>query len=253
MGQVDFKHIVSFSGGKDSTAMLFMMIEKGMQIDEVIHFSMGDWEWDEMHKHIEKVRKELPKNLKFTVLQDEERKQSDFKKYGFASFHVRWCTGIKEQTINKYLKKKYDEYILYIGIASDEAERTEKKYTKKFNVKFPLIDWGTTEAEALEYCYEKGFDWNKLYENKPSKRLSCWCCPLQKMDDLRYLYTTHYDKWQILREMQRKSFQPLDTSVNSTVFYIEHKFWLEGLGTSEKIWKPKQKQQRISLFSKELM
>lgn len=26
------KHIVSFSGGKDSTAMLLMMIDKGMQI-----------------------------------------------------------------------------------------------------------------------------------------------------------------------------------------------------------------------------
>ena len=30
------KHIVSFSGGKDSTAMLIMMIEKGMQIDEIV-------------------------------------------------------------------------------------------------------------------------------------------------------------------------------------------------------------------------
>jgi tRNA(Ile)-lysidine synthase TilS/MesJ len=38
MGQMsqDKRHIVSFSGGKDSTAMLLMMIEKGMPIDEII-------------------------------------------------------------------------------------------------------------------------------------------------------------------------------------------------------------------------
>ena len=30
------KHIVSFSGGKDSTAMLLKMIEAKMQIDEIV-------------------------------------------------------------------------------------------------------------------------------------------------------------------------------------------------------------------------
>ena len=29
------KHIVQFSGGKDSTCMLLMMLEKGMQVDEI--------------------------------------------------------------------------------------------------------------------------------------------------------------------------------------------------------------------------
>ena len=235
------KNIVSFSGGKDSTAMLFMMIEKGMQIDEVIHFSMGDWEWDEMHEHIEKVRGMLPEYLKFTILSDEKRKQNDFKKYGFASFHVRWCTGIKTQTIDKYLKSSYDEYIMYIGIAADEAKRTEKGYTNIYDVKFPMVDWGTTEDEALQYCYDKGFDWGGLYENKPSKRLSCWCCPLQRMDDLRYLYTTHYEKWRMLREMQWESFQTFKQDEKSSIFYIEHRFWLEGLGNMREKWKPKPK------------
>ena len=30
------QHIISFSGGKDSTAMLFLMLEKGMRIDRII-------------------------------------------------------------------------------------------------------------------------------------------------------------------------------------------------------------------------
>lgn len=30
------KHIVSFSGGKDSTAMLLRMLEENMQVDEIL-------------------------------------------------------------------------------------------------------------------------------------------------------------------------------------------------------------------------
>ena len=29
-------HVVSLSGGKDSTAMLLMMLERGMQIDDIL-------------------------------------------------------------------------------------------------------------------------------------------------------------------------------------------------------------------------
>ena len=32
------KHIVSFSGGKDSTAMLHKLIEQGVKIDKVVCF-----------------------------------------------------------------------------------------------------------------------------------------------------------------------------------------------------------------------
>ena len=35
------RQIVSFSGGKDSTAMLLMMIEKKMQIDEIVFLRYG--------------------------------------------------------------------------------------------------------------------------------------------------------------------------------------------------------------------
>ena len=50
------KHIVSFSGGKDSTAMLLLMIEKGYKIDEIIFLDTGV-EFPEMYEHIEKVKK----------------------------------------------------------------------------------------------------------------------------------------------------------------------------------------------------
>ena len=50
------EHIVSFSGGKDSTAMLLMMLEKNMPIDEIIFCDTGK-EFTQMYEHIEKVQK----------------------------------------------------------------------------------------------------------------------------------------------------------------------------------------------------
>ncbi len=49
-------HIVSFSGGKDSTAMLLHMMELGMKIDVVLY--CDTWmEFPAMYRHVEKVKK----------------------------------------------------------------------------------------------------------------------------------------------------------------------------------------------------
>jgi len=52
------RHIVSFSGGKDSTAMLLKMIEENMQIDEIIFCDTGV-EFPAMYEHIRKVENTL--------------------------------------------------------------------------------------------------------------------------------------------------------------------------------------------------
>ena len=47
-------HAVSLSGGKDSTAMLLMMLERGMPIDAVLYPDSG-MEFPEMYDHLSKV------------------------------------------------------------------------------------------------------------------------------------------------------------------------------------------------------
>lgn len=63
------KYIVSFSGGKDSTAMLLMMLEKGMQVDDIVFMDTGV-EFPEMYEHIEKVETYI--NRKITKLKADE-------------------------------------------------------------------------------------------------------------------------------------------------------------------------------------
>ena len=51
-------YIVSFSGGKDSTAMLLHLLELGEPVDEVL-FCDTTVEFPEMYTHIEKVKKAI--------------------------------------------------------------------------------------------------------------------------------------------------------------------------------------------------
>ena len=53
---------VSFSGGKDSTAMLLMMLEKGMPVDEIIFCDTG-MEFPEVYQHIKQVEKYIGRKI----------------------------------------------------------------------------------------------------------------------------------------------------------------------------------------------
>lgn len=53
--------VLSFSGGKDSTCLLLMMLEKGMNIDYVLFCDTG-MEFPEMYEHIKKVDKYISEN-----------------------------------------------------------------------------------------------------------------------------------------------------------------------------------------------
>lgn len=210
------KHIISFSGGKDSTALLLMMLEKNMKIDDIIHADTG-MEFPKLYEHIEKVEKYI--GLKITRVRAKygfeyllgEIPRTNKSKYthdgrGWADMRVRWCTSeLKTYPINRYIKKKYENNIIqYVGIAKDEEHRANN-YKTKLNIKYPLVDWNITEKQALEYCYDKGFDWGGLY--KLFKRVSCYCCPLQSLNELRVIYNEYPNLWKDMLRMDKKSWR----------------------------------------------
>lgn len=121
------KHIVSFSGGKDSTAMLLRLIEDNRKIDEIIFCDTGK-EFPEMYNHINKVEKYIKRPI--TILKSDKTfdyymfghiktrgKNKGKKGYGWATMRCRWCTSyLKDNLMRKYLNNKYGKgnYIEYI-------------------------------------------------------------------------------------------------------------------------------------------
>ncbi len=121
---------------------------------------------------------------------------------GWPSSQVRWCTGqLKIHQINKALSrlKKDHEIFQFIGIASDEDHRCETNE----HLRYPLVRWDITETQALQICYDRGFDWDGLYEIY--HRCSCWCCPLQQIGELRNLRRHHPELWAKLMELDQRA------------------------------------------------
>lgn len=227
------KHIVSFSGGKDSTAMLLMMIEYGMQIDDIIFCDTGK-EFPEMYEHIKQVEQYIhrpitvlkaDKSFDYYMLEHIKTKGKNKGKpgYGWATPMIRWCISfLKRDVMNKYLKSLKDDYIMYIGIAYDEPKRHDKRAS---NVVHPLYDWGIAEKEALQYCYDKGFNWGGCYNNYT--RLGCYCCPLQRIKHWRTLRDKYPDLWKDCLDMESKSYNTVSTRFS--LFDLEKRFEMEDI------------------------
>lgn len=202
--------VASLSGGKDSTAMLLMMLERGMQIDRILYCDTG-MDFPAMYDHLDKLERYIgmpitriraEKSFLYYLLECEVNRKPDspviqrhgegLLGHGWAGPKLRWCTSrLKTDVIKAHLSglKKDYRLVQYVGIAADEPARVK-------DLNYPLVDWGVTEEQALAYCYEKGFDFGGLYEL--FDRVSCWCCPLQGLAELRTLRTHFPELWQDL-------------------------------------------------------
>lgn len=206
-------YVVSLSGGKDSTAMLLRLIEEKRPVDLILFCDTG-LEFPQMYKHIRQLEEYIKRPI--TILRAEHsfeyyffdytpiRKNPELKQYSGMSWagpRNRWCTGmLKTRIMSKYLKelKKTYEIIEYIGIAADEPKRIRDGC-------YPLVEWDMTEKDCLEYCYKHGFRWDGLYEI--FKRVSCWCCPLQSLSELRKLHKFFPDLWKQLEDWDNRTWR----------------------------------------------
>ncbi len=208
-------NIVSLSGGKDSTAMLLMMIERKEPIHSVVFFDTG-WEFPEMLEHIDKlenyvgiefIRLHSLKSFDYMLNEQPVTARKGPKKgtihrngYGWPSPLRRWCTRLKINAIEKYYHSQ-ENVNSCIGFAADEAKRVSVKSKKKHPERYPLIEYAVSEQEALEYCYDKGFDWGGLYEL--FGRVSCFCCPLKRIGDYRKIREYRPELWNKMLEMDK--------------------------------------------------
>lgn len=199
--------IISLSGGKDSTAMFLMMFERGEPIHSVVFFDTG-WEFPQMLDHIDLlekrtgfkiVRLKAKRSFEYWMI---ERPLKDRRGYSWPSPIRRWCTREKFNAINKYANQ-HKPWMQCIGYAADESERQSKEIIKRRrSLRFPLIEWGITEDMALQYCREKGYHWDGLYD--VFRRVSCFCCPLQRMSELRKLRKRYPELWERMLDMDSR-------------------------------------------------
>ncbi len=215
------KHILSFSGGKDSTFLLLELIRRKYPLDEVVFFDTG-WEFSVMYEHIEKCKKICEDNgIKFVTLHPAYEFDDLFKKYSWCGGACRWGTTYKLSALDKWAEENKDS-VVYIGIAADETARLEKERAEY--KRFPLAEWGIIEAECLQGCYDAGFDWGGMYEYLD--RLSCKYCANKNLKELRNIRKHYSEVWEELKDYQSRTDRPYKGEGKS-VFDLEKRFAFE--------------------------
>ena len=211
----------------------------------VVLFCDTGLEFPQLYRHVDKVERET--GIKITRVKAEHDFEYYFAKekisrkrstafagkygkehdgYGWAGPKMRWCTQVLEnQPRERYLKALRDKYELveYVGLAADEEYRLKRKNNQRENCRHPLVEWGMTEADCLAYCRERGYDWEGLYDNM--RRVSCWCCPMQSLQELRALYREFPELWAQLKIWDDMAWRPF--RADYSVKQLEQRFDFE--------------------------
>jgi 3'-phosphoadenosine 5'-phosphosulfate sulfotransferase (PAPS reductase)/FAD synthetase len=228
-------NIVNCSLGKDSTAMLLMMLERGIPVDRILYADVGEMaEFEQIYDYLPKVEAYTGKTIE-TVRSDRWTARSIFYGYPTRGKHMdeirgfpltigsacRYRTWLKVEPLERAAGQGQD---IFIGIAADESGRSRcKEYTKgKNRYHFPLVEWGVTEQQCLDYIRSKGL-YNPLYDF--FRRLGCFWCPKQPLDSLRQLYRHFPDQWAALRQMEADQKRPFQ--YKRTVADLELRFQRE--------------------------
>lgn len=229
------KYVASVSFGKDSLAMLLLILEKGLPLHEVVFYDTG-MEFQAIYS----IRDRIPpileeRGVKYTELHpprpflfDMLEKPVNSKKnglhygYSWCGGCARWGTATKTAALDSHARKAGKNVVQYVGIAADEPKRLRRLEENKVA---PLADWGITEADALRLCYEGGYFWEengfRLYDILD--RVSCWCCANKNLKELRNIYTHLPEYWNRLKEIQARTDRPMKGKGKS-VFDLEERF-----------------------------
>lgn len=244
---VGMKYIASVSFGKDSLTMLLRLLEEKLPLDIVVFYNTG-MEFDAIYHIRDEIKPLLARHgVEFVELHPAEpflysmlkrkvvsKQKGEHLGYGWCGGLCRWGTAEKTREIKKFRQSLGDGTIDYVGIAADETQRFEKEWSDARRL--PLVDWGMTEADCLQYCYAHGFRWMEespktdsgqidLYEILD--RVSCWCCTNKNLKELRNIYIYLPQYWEKLKELQMKIDRPYKGFCKGEprgVFELEERF-----------------------------
>lgn len=200
---MDKKSVIAISGGKDSTAMLHLLLEQKVHIDEVVSFEC-DWDFPQIKNHLTFVEKKT--GLQIVRVRNYRHFNELLRRYGWPHPSGGWCVEGKVRACNQFIRAVKGT-VEYIGFSVDEKWRTERPWLlkKKWEIRYPLIEANMTGKDALSYCYSLGYHWNGLYD--VFNRVGCFCCPKagkKRIEKLKIHYPKLFAYYLMLDSIAKK-------------------------------------------------
>lgn len=181
------RHILSLSGGKDSTALAIYMRDRIPQM-EYVFCDTGE-ELRETYEYLEKIEAHLGKPIKRLNPDRPFKHYLDLYRGVLPDPRTRWCTRmLKLKPFERYVGD--DVVDLYVGIRADEPHRTGYVSTKpNITPRFPFVDDGLRYKDIMRILDDSRIGLPEYY--KWRSRSGCYFCFFQQRREWVGLLENH--------------------------------------------------------------
>lgn len=192
------RHILSLSGGKDSTALAVYMRDRVPEMEYVFCDTLK--ELPETYEYLDRLEAYLGKEI--VRLNAERGFDHWLEMYGglLPSSQARWCTRmLKLKPFEDYVGE--EPVLSYVGIRADE-DRTGYISTKP-NIKavFPFVEDGLIGDDILRILDEAGLGLPRYYEWR--SRSGCYFCFFQRRIEWVRLKQHHPDLFELAKQYEK--------------------------------------------------
>ena len=196
------RHILSLSGGKDSTALAVYLRDKIPDLEYV--FCDTGKELRELYEYLDKIEDKL--KIKIKKLGGEKSFDELLERRGgyLPSPVARWCTGdMKIKPYERYIGN--DKAISYIGIRGDECNRGGY-ISKKGNIEpvYPFREDNIKLPDVISMLVKSGLGLPNYY--KWRTRSGCYFCFYQRRVEWVGLLENHPDLFAKAEAYEKKNF-----------------------------------------------
>ena len=205
-------HVVQFSGGKDSTALVLWAREEFGAEGFVSMFCDTGWEHPLTLAYVEHINRRLLRGRLHVVRTEKFTGMVNLiqVKKRVPSATARFCTDELKTTpsvpfVRALMDEAGDEATVYQGVRADESARRRAAGRRFWSdtydcwIERPLYDW---TAEKVFAMHDKhGVEPNPLYK-MGAGRVGCFPCVLVNHTELRRLSQTMPEIWDRMAELE---------------------------------------------------
>lgn len=192
------RHILSLSGGKDSTALAIYMRDRVPDMEYV--FCDTGKELPETYDYLKKLEYHLDKEV--TRLKDDRGFDHWLQVYGgyLPSSRMRWCTRmLKIKPFEKYVGD--DPILMYLGIRADEDRAAYVSSKPNITAIYPFREDGIDLDGVHRILEESGIGFPSYYDWRT--RSGCYFCFFQRRAEWVGLLEKHPELFEKSKEYEK--------------------------------------------------
>ncbi len=196
------RHILSLSGGKDSTALAILMRDRIPEMEYI--FCDTEQELPETYEYLDRLEVYLGKKIEKLTYEGGGFEELLQARRGFLpSAQARWCTELlKIKPFEKYVGD--DICYSYIGIRADEQHRKGYISTKpNIIAQYPFIEAEINKPDVFRMLEESGLGIPKYYEWR--SRSGCYFCFFQQRVEWVGLLENHPDLYEKAKKFEKEN------------------------------------------------